>query len=1053
MIEKTRSCTRWLSIALTQLVASAALAQPLSVEEMERYLTALQRNTTPHEFTQRVAQLVDQYPEDSSPIRLMLRATYASLLSAQDKAKEGYPIAESAWKIASDVYGADSEIAARALAAYLDACPGAGKAKSCEVIAMNAKNRWSDADTSRQSSVTADVLRSVALIENYVGRPQEAIKSLDVALSIWTREAARNETKIRNAMNGKAVLLSNLGQDKAALDVADTALKTFYQPGQQPNDDLVSALRVKARALGALGRVEEALLVSREAYDGARKVSGDLSLNTLRAQEVVGTNLIRAGKFSEGLLEIGRAKDVVEQRFGSASTEALTLRYRYADSLWRSGLQDEGVESLAKLVDDFQREHGEAHPQFAIFKHSLGRNQAVLGDFDSANETFKKSIALFTTLRGAGHPETLIANVDAYAVEIERGALVPTKVVSEITDKLRSQLAPNHPYVQASQLALGKAMLASGEYQQAVSVLTPLLDTRTSQLGGSHLSTLITKSLLARALLKSGQLESGEKICQQLLVDMDVLRYQYAVLGTAAQRELFRNLLPVLNDYVVHLASTGRLQKAFLIADAIRGRSLHDHQTAMRTQKSSKARELAVKISSLESELLTARSRESRESLLTTIQGSRRELHLMSGNETRVSPSPTLDATDGFEWLKADQAYVHYVADGSHNWYAFVARRNGELRWVELGPLASLASTVHALNTWTAALGQRRAPGTASQRVGAHRHGSGSENYWWSTEQDDRCHAQVPADAARPCVRGKAQFVSTDQDYVELRHYLGARLLKPLLPYLGDASRVVISPDQSLAVLAWDVLMLDSEIPAAKRFAISTTPSLSLYKNGLQTEGNSSYERDYFGVAATDAIVLDDVALPKLPFAAGEVLASARHFPLERTKTLLHGEASEAKFRSYAASGELSRYRYLHIAAHGYFDSSRRAKNGLLLSRTGGSYTEDGLITLTDWQTFPIRAHLVVLSACESGMGRMVAGEGVVGYGFTLKAVGVNNLVATLWRVSDRASSKFISEFFARLRNGDSPEIALAETKRSFIAHRDVALRSPRVWAAFTLYQ
>src|SRR5262249_26051104 len=145
-----------------------------------------------------------------------------------------------------------------------------------------------------------------------------------------------------------------------------------------------------------------------------------------------------------------------------------------------------------------------------------------------------------------------------------------------------------------------------------------------------------------------------------------------------------------------------------------------------------------------------------------------------------------------------------------------------------------------------------------------------------------------------------------------------------------------------------------------------------------------------------------------------------------------------------ARSGKLKGYRYLHFAAHGRDDPRSAYRTALILapdpdrSADPSVFESDGEITAEEIaRTWDLDADLVVLSACETALGRQAGGEGFLGFAQPLLARGARGLVLSLWRVDDRATALLMARFYQNLL-GKRPGLetplpkaeALAEAKR-----------------------
>ena len=152
-----------------------------------------------------------------------------------------------------------------------------------------------------------------------------------------------------------------------------------------------------------------------------------------------------------------------------------------------------------------------------------------------------------------------------------------------------------------------------------------------------------------------------------------------------------------------------------------------------------------------------------------------------------------------------------------------------------------------------------------------------------------------------------------------------------------------------------------------------------------------------------------------------------------------------------ATSPELGRYRYVHFATHGYFDSQRPSLSALVLSLVDEQgRKQDGFLRANEIYNLRLPAELVVLSACETGLGKEVKGEGLVGLTRGFMYAGAARVVVSLWSVNDKATSDLMSGFYQKmLKDGQRPAAALRAAQVEM--WRQKAWQSPYYWAAFTL--
>jgi CHAT domain-containing protein/tetratricopeptide (TPR) repeat protein len=183
--------------------------------------------------------------------------------------------------------------------------------------------------------------------------------------------------------------------------------------------------------------------------------------------------------------------------------------------------------------------------------------------------------------------------------------------------------------------------------------------------------------------------------------------------------------------------------------------------------------------------------------------------------------------------------------------------------------------------------------------------------------------------------------------------------------------------------------------------------------------------------------------LPSTQREAEEIVALARG-----DGTLVKGFAAS---RAAAQSDELNLYRIVHFATHSIVNSQHPELSGIVLSMVNERGEEqNGFLQLHDIYGLKLSADLVVLSACSTGLGKDVRGEGLVGLTRGFMYAGSPRVVASLWKVDDQASAELMVHFYrALLEEGLPPAEALRHSKA--LMWREGRWRSPHFWAAFVL--
>jgi CHAT domain-containing protein len=155
--------------------------------------------------------------------------------------------------------------------------------------------------------------------------------------------------------------------------------------------------------------------------------------------------------------------------------------------------------------------------------------------------------------------------------------------------------------------------------------------------------------------------------------------------------------------------------------------------------------------------------------------------------------------------------------------------------------------------------------------------------------------------------------------------------------------------------------------------------------------------------------------------------------------------------REKLTGGGLETYRIIHLATHGLLDTVNPDLSGLVFSLFDkDGKPQNGFLKLQDTYNLHLPAELVVLSACQTGLGKELKGEGLIGLTRGFMYAGAKRVVASLWNVNDFATAELMGQFYkAMLKDGMSPVAALRAAQLAIRAQND--WRDPYYWAAFTV--
>lgn len=314
---------------------------------------------------------------------------------------------------------------------------------------------------------------------------------------------------------------------------------------------------------------------------------------------------------------------------------------------------------------------------------------------------------------------------------------------------------------------------------------------------------------------------------------------------------------------------------------------------------------------------------------------------------------------------------------------------------------------------------------------------------------------------------------------------LSRKVLGPAWSEVAGARRLVIVPDGALHLLpfgalpvpgpgqswdapGWKPLLEDKEV-----VYVPSATTLELQRERLERRPPAT---KFAAVLADPVFAADDPrltghsAVNRKPSTAKELTRGEETRDLLPVFERLPSSAKEAEAirvlatpsqvwtalgfaasREAVLSGEIHSYQVVHFATHGIADARNPELSGLVLSRVDANgRPQEGFLGLSDVYELDLTAGLVVLSGCQTALGKEVSGEGVMGLTRGFLYAGVPRVVASLWKVQDRTTAELMTRFYrAMWKDHLSPAAALREAQKSL--RREPRYRDPYSWAGFVL--
>ncbi len=315
------------------------------------------------------------------------------------------------------------------------------------------------------------------------------------------------------------------------------------------------------------------------------------------------------------------------------------------------------------------------------------------------------------------------------------------------------------------------------------------------------------------------------------------------------------------------------------------------------------------------------------------------------------------------------------------------------------------------------------------------------------------------------------------EEYVNLSYKLYTQLLAPVQTSLKEIQKLYIIPDGILNYLPFEALVTKrhsktmpvnfSNLPyVIKQYEISYQVS-ARFIHDEQTKQNINGKYSFVGMAPvfadrpshsknvytasadriTRSRMVDGERFVELKESENEVKSIFNLFDLQQksAKIYLHNEAKESVLKSNI----IWNYRFIHIATHGVINEEKPKLSAIIFAAPENDSSEDGVLYSGEIYNLRLNADLVVLSACETGLGTIVKGEGILGFTRGFMYAGAQNLLVSLWQVADKSTAELMIQFYRNIFKKQSYPSALRNAKLAMIKNGKYA--HPVEWSPFVL--
>jgi CHAT domain-containing protein/Tfp pilus assembly protein PilF len=880
----------------------------------------------------------------------------------------------------------------------------------------------------------ATSLNNLAELYRIQGNYGDAEPLLQRALRIRETALGPDHPRVATSLNNLAELYQNQGNYDAAEPLLQRALRIRETALSPDHPDIALSLNSLAELYYTLGNYDTAEPLFQQALQIQETALGPDHPNVAASLNNLAELYRSQGNYGIAESLFQRALRIRETALGPDHPRVAQTLNNLAGLYQEQGNYSQAIPLVVRALRIRETAIGPDHPNVALSLNNLAFLYKAQGNYSAAEPLYQRALRIFETVLGPDHPnvaQSLSNLAELYRVQGNYGDA--ESLLQRALRILETALGPDHPLVATSLNNLAVLYAVQGRYDAAEPLYQNALGIWETALGPDH--PLVATSFNNLASFYDAQRNPTEAV-------------RYLTRGLAIEEQHLDLNLAILTDtrrqaYVAAISDTTDATISLNLQSA--PTDFAATQLALTTVLRRKGRILEAGVDSLQR--LRQNLAPAEQQFLDDLTAAQQQLATLLFN-----PLP------GF-----DRATVDEITAQVNQLEGELTRRSAAFR-VETQPV-----DIEAVQAQLPSNGglieyvryQPYDPTTPQNRWGDPHYGVYLLFPNGRIEAVD-LGAAADIDAAVEKLAADLSTAGTPIGQVkQSAKALDALVMAPVRERLGNTTTVFIAPDGSLNLIPFEALVDgDGDYLVEQyqfRYLTSGRDLLRLDLNAPSSNpallvGNPTYGRpgELIAQADTRAIDFENRIFPALPGTGREVEAISAQLP----DALVYREtnATEAVIKEHPQPS------ILHIATHGFFEAAEDSPNPLLQSGlilAGAALEErqsgpdqDGILTALEVTGLDLRGtQLVVLSACETGVGELAAGEGVYGLRRALVLAGSHSQVISLWKVDDTATQELMVAYYDRLLSGMPRDAALRETQLAFL--NSTEYRHPYYWAAF----
>lgn len=858
-----------------------------------------------------------------------------------------------------------------------------------------------------------------------------------------------------------------------AYKIFDANLGAGSDEAFRANDDLILAYAdgfnfSKAFSLIKVGSLRNSTKLWEDVYQSRQRKYGDSDQLTLRAGAIMGWILLQQSKFSEAKSTILKTYAESKISLGEANRTTLASRLLVCSLYLRTGFYKEASQEAKDIGDILLKNYGPDNSLYFASQRFLA--EAYLGDksFKEGLEQFKYVYELSLKSEGKNSRQTLSVMKELSVAYGLIGMLQEgLSLNEEAYESTKKVFGKNSREATESLSGLAALYAVTKQNDKAVTALEEVISSFTTIYGADHPNTVSYKSLLANTYATQRRVGESLSLLDSIIPIIENMRSSSDF--SDEEKQVF--FAKFANAYRLYAALTTyrNPSQSFNLSELSKARTLLE-STAIKKATTSgvldqldqqKIQDFEIKISDLNERILNLKNKndtkaqfELKKALLVKQYADFKDaLKKRNPKFAQLSDVKIASAQDGRSLVPDDSIFVSYLTYGP-GVIIYTIDSNSQLTTKYVPSIPALKEKIEIYRSLLAS---------------SYKTNNADEFSLKATNSNNN---------------------NTDpKTLTDISEYLGRFLIEPISSQLNSKKKIIISPDGPLAFIPFETLSVNGSL-LVQDYDVSYVQSLSMlsllkdrkteYKK-LQTRkeilaiGGATYSADTGAQRSRalpseqslnkaskillssrgsegvqEAFDLLDAKWIDLPGTEKEVRSVASIFGEKESLVFVKSDASEQNLQNLNKNQDLRKFKRLLFSTHGYLSPNEPALSSIVLSQNNKSSKADGYLTASEIPAYDLKSDLVVLSACETGLGKIVLGEGVLGLPFSLYVAGNTDTIMTLWPIEDDSTAEFVKRLFKKLKSGSQESVALSQVKREFIAEKKYS--QPVYWAPFVMY-